>query len=208
MVSHKFQKLSNRALERWSIPVVRAARHQVPLPVLQRPRTRHETEKAMGGSRKKLNWHADKEIMEALKIGRTQDMTQEGIQGSTLFIANKHIRSVYRKQFQLGWNQIYLGWFHNEWTKIPYPDQQGESIRNLPAMISILWSYGLQLWQQRNLLHHGKNGENSSNTAIKIDRLIIEIKEVLRNEVDYNRRRILQPDCSSNKNWSHSNTVT
>ena len=47
--------------------------------------------------------------MEALKIGRTQDMTQEGIQGSTLFIANKHIRSVYRKQFQLGWNQIYLG---------------------------------------------------------------------------------------------------
>ena len=96
----------------------------------------------------KNSTYMSKEAVEAIKIGSTQDRVAEGVQQSEFFITDSEALSTYLRQFQTGWKQIYLGRIVKEWNRVLKHNTGEEKEGHLDKVISIMWSYGLQLWQQ------------------------------------------------------------
>ena len=70
-----------------------------------------------------------------------------------------------------------------------------------------MWSYGLQLWQQRNLVYHGGTGEVSTDTQLRMTKLADEIQKVLLREIKYDMRWIVNQKVQAKGANTYSNTV-
>ena len=111
--------------------------------------------KELTGKRKTLWEEAQKKLrkcitpyaLRALNIGFMQERTEEDIQDSDQFITNKDTWAVYRRQFQIGWRQIYLGHFHKQWRRTLLFHTDGNEEAGLTKVIAVMWSFGLHLWQ-------------------------------------------------------------
>ena len=139
-------------------------------------------------AQQKLEKYISKEAVEAIKIGYTQDKFAEGIQQSEFFITNSDALSAYSRQFQIGWKQIYLGRVVSEWNRTLIHNTGEEKESHLARAVSILWSYGVQLWQQRNLVFHGSIKDGSTSTQRRLAQLAEEVRSVLTREIDYDQR--------------------
>ena len=158
-------------------------------------------------AQQKLEKYMTKEAVEAIKIGCTQDKLAEGVQHSEFFITNPDALSAYSRQFQIGWKQIYLGRMVNEWNRTLIYTTGEEKEGHLARAVSILWSYGLQLWQQRNLVFHGGLTEGSTSTQRRLGRLAEEVRSVLTREIDYDRRWLVSQKLLTHGKNQHSNTI-
>ena len=141
-------------------------------------------------AQKKLKTMISEEGLAALNIGITQDRLEGEEHDSYQFITNPKTREVYRSQYQIGWRQIYLGRFHKQWKGTMKVNKEGHNSPYLKTVIGTMWSFGLQLWQQRNIQNHGEKGEISGNTTEKMLYLVDEVTKVLHRDIEYDRRWI------------------
>ena len=134
-------------------------------------------------------------------------MLKEGIHKSKVFVANEVIGNCYQKQCQIGWNQIYLGRFHNEWVNARDPNKDTLYISNLPQIIKIMWEYGLKLWGHRNQQLHGGIGGVSKIIFDRVQRVAAAAADVLKNDISYDHRWILSQPAPNNDQQGYSNTI-
>ena len=158
-------------------------------------------------AQQKLEKYMTTEAVEAIKIGCTQDKVADGVQQSEFFVTNSDELSAYSRQFQIGWKQIYLGRMVREWNRTLIHNNGEEKEGQLARAVSILWSYGLQLWQQRNLVFHGRLIDGSTSTQHRLARLAEEVRRVLTREIDYDRQWLVSQKLLTQGNNQHSNTI-
>ena len=144
--------------------------------------------------------------MEALNIGSAQDRVEEGVQQSDYFINDPQVHSAYLQQYQIGWRQIYIGRLTKEWNRSLTHNTGDNSEGCLANAIKIIWSYGLQLWQQRNLVY-GETGEVSTNTQLSMTKLVNEVQTVLLWEIDYDMRWIVNQKLLTEGTNTYSNII-
>ena len=157
----------------------------------QDPNLKYKLKGLSEGVIKKLERYLSRAATEALKIGRTQEQLGQGIQISSCFVIDPQVNRVYKHQFHLRWRQIYLGRFHRDWNTLTNTDANSQITPSMKNVIKVMWSYGLQLWQQCNLLLHGPVGDTSIHINNRMKRLVKELATTLSQTVEYDRRLIV-----------------